>query len=242
MEILNSFGFANIFSTIVMILLLVVIYGIYKGFSTGVLWDLMARKLVKETSKMHTDIEDEGVDARLDVNPKISKLLIKMLYELGADRTAILEMHNGKENPSGLPFLYLDMTYEETRDGVMPISDECDNLNLSKFPISSYIYKNRFFIGNIEELKIIDKRIAHRLGDNEIKYIGLIMIRSGKDIGMLEVLYNSNPTISDDEIHGKLGDYVQEIGQLLDLTKHIEKSNEKNGNNKKVFRLPRFIL
>ena len=94
---------------------------------------------------------DYASEIRKEIQPKISKTLIKMLYTMRGDRVSVIEMHNGKENPTNLPFLYCDMTYEETRDRVPYIAEEYENLNMSKFSFPSYLYENRFFVGTIEE-------------------------------------------------------------------------------------------
>ena len=177
--------------------------------------------LTKKLSSEETDHEI-GTTSRREVTPKISKTLIKMLYELEADRACILEMHNGKENPTSLPFDFSDMTYEETRGKIPYIADEYEDLNMSKFTFPEYLYQHRTFIGSIEEIYEIDKKLAMRLEMNNVQYAGIILIRTNTDIGFLMVSYTHEPTLSREDIYAELTYYVQEIGTYLDYIKQLE--------------------
>lgn len=183
--------------------------------------DTIVEKIVESMAKNHS-INSE---IRSEINPKVNTKLLKMVYDLRADRAFILEMHNGKENPTSLPFLYCDMTYEEVNEqhDVRYINDEYENLNMSKYDLPNYLYKNRVFIGTIEELRQIDRKLAARMDENGVKYCALILIKSSIEIGFLGVSYNFDPCLTKEQIHAKMGDHVQEISILLDLSKHRKK-------------------
>lgn len=182
--------------------------------------------IIEEWIKKEPEIHETGANIRREITPQVNKSLVKMLYTMEGDRVSVLEMHNGKENPTSLPFLYCDMTYEETRDRIPYVSDEYVDLNMSKFNFITYIYENKFFIGGIEDIYHIDKRLAMRLELNEVKYCGIMLIHSSTDIGFLMVSYLEKPTISDTKIFAELSYYAQEIGTYLDYAKQIE--NKKN--------------
>lgn len=169
------------------------------------------------------DIHVEGTDIRTEITPQVNTALIKLLYEIEADRTSILEMHNGKENPTSLPFNYCDMTYEQTRDRIPFISEEYENLNMSKFSFPYYLYEHKIFIGSIEEIYHVDKRLAMRLETNDVKYAGVIIIHGTDDIGFLMVSYLEQPTVTKEEIHDALIYYVQEVGAYLDYNVQHER-------------------
>lgn len=168
-----------------------------------------------------------GADIRKEINPKVIKTMTKLLYKMEADRVSILEMHNGKENPTALAFTYCDMTYEETMDRIPYISEEYVDLNMSKFTFPSYLYDHRYFIGSVEEIYSIDKKLAMRLDANNIKYCGIILIRTNIDIGFLMLSYLDIPNKSNDLILAELSYYVQEIGTYLDYAKQVELKNNK---------------
>lgn len=174
------------------------------------------------------DAHTVGTEIRTEISPKVNNALLKMLYELDGDRVSILEMHNGKENPTSLPFIYCDMTYEHTRDKIPYVSDEYEDLNMAKFTFPYYLYEHKFFIGNIEEIYSIDKRLAMRLEMNDVKYVGIIYVRGSSDIGFLMISYLEEPTVSDGKIYEELIYYVQEIGAYLDYdVQHRRKSIKK---------------
>ena len=61
-----------------------------------------------------------------------------------------------------------------------------------------------------------------RLELNDVKYVGIILIRTNIDIGFLMVSYTEKPTLDKDTIYGELSYYVQEIGTYLDYLKQLE--------------------
>ena len=168
------------------------------------------------------DIHAEGTDIRTEITPKVNASLIKMMYELEGDRVSVLEMHNGKENPTSLPFDFSDMTYEETRGKVPYIADEYEDMNMSKYTFPQYLYEHRTFIGTIDEIYEIDKKLALRLELNGIKYVGIILIRTTTDIGFLMASYTHDPSKSREDIYAELTYYVQEIGSYLDYLKQLD--------------------
>lgn len=175
-----------------------------------------------------TDIHTEGTNIRTEISPKVNNSMLKLMYELEADRVSVLEMHNGKENPTSLPFIYCDMTYEHTRDKIPYISEEYEDLNMAKFTFPYYLYEHKIFIGSLEEIYEIDKRLAMRLELNNTKYIGIIIVRGSEDIGFLMVSYMEKPEITDEKIHDCLIYYVQEVGAYLDYdVQHRRRISEK---------------
>lgn len=213
-NIINTYGMGKVLQAFVIVLMSIFSVMLYNAVDNI---DLIEKFLSSESVK-HTT----GSEIRIDVNPKIMKTLTKMVYTMEGDRVSIIEMHNGKENPTNLPFIYCDMTYEETRDRVQYISEEYENMNMSKFTFPSYVYEHRFFIGSVEEMMAIDKKLAMRLDMNNVNYVGIIIIRTTVDIGFLMISYENVPNLSRDEIYASLSYYVQEIGTYLDYGKQIE--------------------
>lgn len=167
----------------------------------------------------------ENMDIRNEVSPQINNLLMSLVTYSQADRAFVMEMHNGKENPTKLAFVYCDMTYEEINPNSQLdyVYYEYENVNMSKYAFISYLHENRMFVGSVEELSKIDKKLAVRLSVNDIKYCGFITITSGVDIGFLGLSYLSDtPPVSKEFIQKKLMDYVQLISPKLDLKKQKE--------------------
>ena len=108
------------------------------------------------------------------------------------------------------------MTYEETRDHVPYVAEEYEDLNMSKFQFPSFLYKNKIFYGTIEDIMEIDKKLGLRLEMNDVKYIGMVLIRTNTDIGFMTISWLEEPEMSRDAIIADLTYYVQEIGTYLD--------------------------
>ena len=216
-ELINRYGISKLLQAFSLIVLTVSFLMFANAFHN----EEVIEKWLVEKEKAH----DDGTKMRNEINPEVNKLLIKLLYEVGADRACVIEMHNGKENPTSLPFNFCDMTYEQTRERVPYISDEYENLNMSKYTFPYYVYSNSYYIGDVESVFQIDKRLAMRLEVNDVKYIGMIIIRGTSDIGFLMVSFFEKPEISDEKLRSVLIYYVQEVGFYLDYAARV--------NNKK---------
>lgn len=166
-----------------------------------------------------------NMDIRNKVSPQINNILISMATVMQADRAFIFEMHNGKENPTQLAFVYCDMTYEELNPNkrLDYIYYEYENINMAKYTFANYMAKNRVFIGTIDDMEKLDRKFALRLKVNDIKYCAFITITSGVDIGFLGVSYSTDtPPLTKAQIAVKLMDYAQQISPKLDLAKQKE--------------------
>lgn len=210
-ETVNKFGFINVLSCLIYILLFIILYFLYVWVRSGHALDFFQSQAVSKKKKADK--------ARLDANKQLDTLLLQLRAESHSDLVGILEMHNGKDNPCGLPFLYLDLTYESTAHGVPSITKECTDMSLSHYPISNYLFENRFFIGKVEDLEDIDEKLKMKLEANDFKYVGIIMLNTKHEIGFLELLYKSAPKITKNKIHANLGDFAQKISPILDYTK-----------------------
>lgn len=164
------------------------------------------------------EIHAEGTTIRSDINPKVSKTLYKLMIDNKADRVAVFELHNGKENPTSLPFIYCDMTYEEVNGHLPFVSDEYVNLNVSKYKFLNYLTQHKYFHGNIDELFAIDKKFGIRLMENDIKYCQMALIKTDITIGVLISTYLEEPIDKDLKLREMLF-RTQQIAAYLDYTK-----------------------
>lgn len=183
------------------------------------------RSIAEAAQYTQNDTHLLGTEVRYDVSAKINNKLLKMAHSLNADRGFVFEMHNGKENPTNLPFNYCDMTYEEideTHHSVQYINESYENVNMGKYSFPFYLSEHYYFIGDIHSFSEIDKKMGNRFLDDDINYIALIMIKTEKAIGFLGFTFSEEPEMSTEMIHGKIGSYVQEIALLLDFGKQRE--------------------
>lgn len=218
MELISNYGFKKLFQALGFIIIVVMSFIVIRAITEQEIVD----KMLAEKITIH----NEGTEIRTRINPEVNNLLTRMIYEMDCDRAIALEMHNGKENPTGLPFLYCDANYEETRDRTPYVGDEYINLNMSKYSFPTYLYEHTYYIGSVEDLYAIDKKLAMRLEANETKYIAVILMRTTVDIGFLMISYVEPPTHTRQEILSKLTYYVQEIGVYLDYNIQIDKKKK----------------
>ena len=86
--------------------------------------------------------------------------LERICYETGADAAFVLEFHNGTNNLSGMPFFYMDMTYEKIIANDKPLYsvNAWKNIPITGYPFISKYYKDGIFIGSAEEIAKIMKK------------------------------------------------------------------------------------
>lgn len=216
MNTCNSIGGMNVLLFILCLLLIVIIFGLYKGFTSGKIFDLMAEKMHAKRISSHAEEEKKGFETRLSATPKILLELAKLINDTDADRACVLELHNGKENPLGLPFVYCDMTYEQTQSTVDSVQDEYENLNLSRYPLFDHLYTHKLFIGKVEELEKIDQRAVKRLTMDNASYIAIYALEADQTVGFLQIVYNEEKGVSEDTIRAHMLTYAQRISKLLD--------------------------
>lgn len=121
------------------------------GFIKNPTW--IFEKYQEWEDKQHS----EKLEHRLANNEKMHILAEKLLYKVNADRVMILELHNGLSSNSGLPFAKCSATYEAINDGVHPVADQYQDVNLSLMPFATELFDNGYWCGNTKELKGIDK-------------------------------------------------------------------------------------
>lgn len=174
-------------------------------------------------TEISEDRHDELTAYRIKIGPEIESILKEMCLEANGTRSYILEFHNGTNNPSGLPFYYMNMTYEwtdtsKTYSGASGWSD----LLISRFPLVSKYFNTGIYVGSVDEIMKIDETLAHKLISDDVKYMGCIILygSGNKPIGILGVSTGLEPNTSYENIKSILMKYSQKIVKLLDA-KHL---------------------
>lgn len=211
-KLIAKYGIFRVIGAIVVIALFGMVLGLFV-YQKPLITEMLEKQRIEE-SKEHS----ASMQLRLNhINPQIDAILLKLLIDTGSDRVFVVEMHNGSNNPTGLPFVYGELTYEQVVDPNIPlIAEEYGVFNLSRFSFVNYIYKNKLFKGDISELNKIDHKLATRMGQNDVKYSYIISLTgSSVNIGFLGVSY-INKDIKK-QVEGKIVDASQKISILLDL-------------------------
>lgn len=183
----------------------------YCVFNPGVVFERI--------QQIQTEQHNEAVKTRLNADPKIRSYLLEMKVELCADRTYILETHNGGTNLTNLPFLYVDLTYAEPRNNLSWLEMEYNNLRLSRYPWANYIFNHGFWFGPISDIEEIDSELNQRLSKEGVSYMGMVMMYGEDSMpsGTLGVVYeNDGDRPNDVEVLKIMQKYSNIISNLLE--------------------------
>ena len=170
--------------------------------------------------KAHT----EKLEHRLQNNEKLHILVEKLMYRVNADRVLVLELHNGNSANSGLPFAKCSATYEALNDGISPVADQYQDLNLSLMPFATELFNKGYWCGNTEELKEIDRALCYRmLGNDTSHFAGFLIKGVGKPLAFIFVKFRGIDQLTHncEELKKIINDNLLEIALLLELNKGV---------------------
>ena len=163
----------------------------------------------------------ENLELRKEMQPQIYAILGTFLEKTRADRAFIVELHNGSNNLNGVPFLSGSFTYDKSREGLEPIDEDYQNLSLSRFSMSTYLHANYNYIGSVEKLSTIDKKLAAKLISNDVKYLAVMTLHNGtNEWGWFGLIYNRETDIpSEKDILNEMMVTSQSITKTLSTIK-----------------------
>ena len=155
------------------------------------------------------------------ITPKIQKNLDAILYTLNADRAYLIEFHNGKKNTTGLPFRYMDVSYEVTNEEskATKIGMLYQNIPTTLYKFPYYLQEHKYYIGTIDDFGKVDADLAKQMSANFAKYFAVIALNSdGTPVGYLGISWCDIESVPDiNTIKNKLYLYDKTFSQLLDL-------------------------
>lgn len=205
-EMLKKHGLQNILLTI-MVLFLTIVVG-----RVAIEPEILFNKMEEIKQKNHT----ESVLKRINNEPQIREAVINLRSELDADRVYILETHNGGENLSSLPFLYVDLTYAEPRNQASWMEDEYKNVRLSRYPWATEVFKSTYWSDDIENLDELDPELYLRLKSEGAKFMAVMMLYGTYNpCGVVGVVYTDDDHPSDEQIKRVLMRYATSLSTLL---------------------------
>ena len=206
---IGKYGLKGTFTTLLTVFIAACVG--YYAFNPGV--------ILEQAQQIQIERHNEAVKARLNADPKIRSYLLEMKVELGADRTYILETHNGGTNLTNLPFLYVDLTYAEPRNNLSWLEMEYNNVRLSRYPWANYIFNHGFWFGSISDIEEIDLELNQRLSKEGVSYMGMVMMYGEDSMpsGTLGVVYeNDGDRPNDVEVLKIMQKYSNIISNLLE--------------------------
>lgn len=187
------------------------------GFIDNPTW--VFEKYKEWEQKEHT----QKLTHRLEHNEKLHILTEKLLYKVNADRVLLLELHNGNTGLGGFPFAKCSATYEALNDGVIPVADQYQELNLSLMPFAHKLFQEGYWCGDTQDLKEIDKALCYRmLGNDTSHFAGIVIQGIDKPIAFLFVKFGGIGIEHNcADIKRIIGENALQIALLLELNKEL---------------------
>lgn len=222
-KVVDRYGAWRVFQSI-MFLGLFLFIAFYIPAMTKITVEQATKATIETTDKNKANEHIRNLEKRQAVQPHIYSILDNLLKVTKADRAFVIELHNGSNNLNGVPFLHGSVTYEKTREGLECIDEEYQNLSLSRFDMPSYLHSNFNFMGNIEDVRKIDKKLAAKLTSNDVKYIAITTLHDGtNEWGWFGVLYNSTENMPEGKVI---------FNEIISMSQAVSKTlNEINGSN-----------
>lgn len=220
-KMLTKYGYKKIISSFVIFVLFIGTIIVFTNQKT------ILDKIINEQKKEQRKEEVNKINFRInEVNPRVDAILYKLLAQTKADRAFVIEMHNGTDNPTGLPFVFGDMTYERiANDSIESVIYQYEKINLSTLPIATYLIKNKKFIGSMDDLKKIDSRISKKMSSNGAEYVAIYGLRTiNSEIGWVGITYCNKTTEHISNIEANMLDASQTLSILLDITDNIKEN------------------
>ena len=221
MKFKDKYGYWNLIKLVLFVAFTITILLLSKNFGESYTFEKQKSIIteVMEQNNQQMFIEhNEQINSRHNIKPLVTNLLKTVINEMDADRAFVLELHNGSNNTTGLPFIHCTMTYEETARNIEPIDEDYQNLSLTRFKFPEYLHKHDLWFGTIEQFEQIDKKIASRMKHNGVTYLVITTIRSEEiEIGYFGFTYCNGKEHKDNKhMMEYLVRAVQKLSKLLD--------------------------
>lgn len=212
LKLLSKYGAWNIIKAI----MLIVAFFVVIWTTTHI--DTIFENVIIKQNEQKIEQHENVLKRRNEIKPKVDLLLKNTMEELNADRVFVIEMHNGTNSLSGLPFIYCEMTYETCRKGIQRVDDEYGSVVLSRYSLPYYMAENQVYAGSVDELEELDPKLAHRMRDNGSAYICVANMYSlDSYIGYVGIGYAEGSTPAEiEKLKTEVFKLSQRISILLD--------------------------
>jgi hypothetical protein len=182
----------------------------YTAISQGFIFNSYRDKLDKDHKK--------SVEYRMKSTPIIINYLNNLAVETHAHRAFIMEYHNGKSNSTGLQWQFADLTF--SNDNTDHNMYNYVDMPLTDSPHTLYLHRNTYFVGTIEELKELDKKLSLRMESNDYVYCSMMMIygKNLEPIGYLALSFKEMPNKDTNCLNSIMHKYITAITPYLDAS------------------------
>lgn len=173
------------------------------------------------------------MEMRMENAPKIQSAIDKLTYKVGASRSLVLELHNGSESAAGIPFKKCSATYESLNVGDSPVASYYQEQNLSLIPFASFLFKQGYWCGDVDELSEIDKALCFKMKSNGTEHFAACVIEGiDKPLAILIVSFDTRGGIHD---CAEVRENIRHIAMELSVIFEVELRTAKKTNSKNFF-------
>lgn len=216
LKLLKQYGV----SKIIIATLLVTIISIFMYFAFN------PSKIFQVYETWKEDQHIELIETRKRNAPKIQSLIDKLTLYVNANRTVILELHNGNSGVGGLPFNKCSATFEGLNIGTPPVGSQYQEQTLTLIPFASFLFNHGYWSGPTDSIKTIDKALYHKLKSNNAEYICAGVIE-GIDypLAFIFVTYEKIPDENYDMslVRENIQHVAMEVAVLLEVERRTSK-------------------
>ena len=216
--IIEKYGIWKIIQALLIIGVLVFV--IYNASNMGTIVSQAVKHQMVSYDEQQNDEHTAAMDMRRDVNVKMPEILQGIMNKTNADRVFVMELHNGSNNTSGLPFTFGEVTYEVEAPGIHAIGDDYNSFVLSRYSFPLYLERNHMWYGSIEELFEIDAKLAHKLASNDVTYFAVARLNGISGVlGYMGISYCNNTIPAAETVLSKMVTAdTQKVTSLLDMS------------------------
>lgn len=180
-------------------------HGVWKLFLSIVICGIVAfvtwiafhpKEVIQYIREIQIEIDDtyhsNMLSYRMEIEPKIDKILQATMDSLNASRIFILEPHNGTSTLNGIPFWYLNMSFERTRHDVSEVKRLYKDIEANEFPLAYHVFCDHEWMGTIDELSKIDTKLSRFMTVNDAEYMDVIsMMGTDTFLGFVGITYTN---------------------------------------------------
>ena len=123
----------------------------------------------KEWQERHHETE---LVERSNKDEKIKDYLNLWLHKYHADRVFIIQYHNGTKD-----WQHGTMRFEKCANNIVSMKKDYVNFNLTWLDLPFYLKEHDSFIGNMNELKVLDQTLYNQLIPYDVDHLACIIIR-----------------------------------------------------------------
>lgn len=203
----KKYGFWNILKSLLVIILIILLSYLM----------INPTFLFKKFEDFQTEKHNVEMQQREVFDPNLRSLLRALRRETKANRVFFFEIHDGIKGSTGFRFRYADMRYELLDETTEEIAYLYENVNMSLYPMFTYVYQKRSLFADMEKMKDIDIKMSKRIKNNGTNYLALrVCYLNGEPKGIIGLSFkNDTLPVTELFIQEKISKTCDDIENLV---------------------------